>query len=484
MNLKRVCKICKVDLLSKSTYDSHLSSKKHSIKLSKLKTLPSIEEYIITIKGRSHDEINSSNIYFDEKEKDEMNKILILFKKKKIILLKDEIIGQLLYIDELNLKKDDLNLKIGFNNLNNLLFKEKTIKNKKKNKNKKVISKEERVHSIRNHNGLGILVKICIVLLKDPLMDVTILNSSLSIMVKILETNLNMNYLILTNQSLELVEMFMLSTSINTYLFKYISLLFKNNNITTFKILLEEIWKYMITVDINTIDRIISSINSSSSSNELNCFIDYFLYSSDFILTSNLMNTKGINSLVSVKILCPLITLFLPLSSSSTKNETLNFVKLLINLSKLNLLEFQFHLLKSRKICYELFNLLFSNNVNNIDFNINNNELLYNLLYLFGNYLLENNSNQEILLWNSNNLLEKLCNLPFEYYFISKYKNILIPTILCSCYNNIKNYNILCKQLNPSILYDFLNTKLEEDSYNNDTFPKSLYIPALKFFKK
>ena len=79
---------------------------------------------------------------------------------------------------------------------------------------------------------------------------------------------------------------------------------------------------------------------------------------------------------------------------------------------------------------YHLLNFLLSYVETNIDQNEDVRELLHETLLLIGYFCLLNEDNQHVVCRGENSILQKLCNLPFGYFFDKKKKEVLFPALI------------------------------------------------------
>ena len=83
---------------------------------------------------------------------------------------------------------------------------------------------------------------------------------------------------------------------------------------------------------------------------------------------------------------------------------------------------------------YHLLNFILSYAETNIDINEDVKELLHETLIFIGYFTLLNPVNQTMLHRGENSILQKLCNLPFTYFFDKKLKDILFPTLITASF--------------------------------------------------
>lgn len=92
---------------------------------------------------------------------------------------------------------------------------------------------------------------------------------------------------------------------------------------------------------------------------------------------------------------------------------------------------------------YHLLNFILSYAETNIDSIEDVKELLHETLLFIGYFCLLNEKNQTMLHRGENSILQKLCNLPFTYFFDKKLKDILFPTLITVSYQNTRSLAIL-----------------------------------------
>lgn len=76
-------------------------------------------------------------------------------------------------------------------------------------------------------------------------------------------------------------------------------------------------------------------------------------------------------------------------------------------------------------------------------------------------FTLLNSEHQNILAFGETTLIQRICQLPFSYFCDKKLKDILLPTIISSCFENERNIEILNKEINLKIVINFLNEKIQ-----------------------
>ena len=62
-----------------------------------------------------------------------------------------------------------------------------------------------------------------------------------------------------------------------------------------------------------------------------------------------------------------------------------------------------------------------------------------------------------------NSILQKLCNLPFGYFFDKKKKEILFPTLIAATYQNQRSLAIVDQELDMSELVKYVEQNISEE---------------------
>eukprot|EP00039_Didymoeca_costata_P014495 m.234667 g.234667 ORF g.234667 m.234667 type:complete len:1143 (+) comp16037_c0_seq24:128-3556(+) len=115
--------------------------------------------------------------------------------------------------------------------------------------------------------------------------------------------------------------------------------------------------------------------------------------------------------------------------------------------------------------------------------------LLHEVILLVGFFGVENSHNQECLRSaGSANILVTLCSLPFQYFSDPKLMDVLFPTLLCSCFRNSGNTDVLQKEISVSMLKKYVQS-LTRDSKSTGNkfecgirFPQRLWEDAKEYF--
>jgi hypothetical protein len=128
--------------------------------------------------------------------------------------------------------------------------------------------------------------------------------------------------------------------------------------------------------------------------------------------------------------------------------------------------------------------------------------LLNELVLLVGFFALEHEKNQEILQFNNGRcatLLQRLCSLPIQYFTDPELKSVLLPTLICICFNNELNKEILEQELSTQLITVFMQQEQEKQSLTTEPtsttrmteifdfgfrFPRNKIKEAIVFFKQ
>ena len=112
--------------------------------------------------------------------------------------------------------------------------------------------------------------------------------------------------------------------------------------------------------------------------------------------------------------------------------------------------------------------------------------LLEKTIILIGYYARGSAERQQSLHYGSHPTpLQKLCNLPFKFFSLDSNKEILFPTLISICYNDIRNRNVIEDEISTQMLSEFIKERTEEETSNTfrTRFPKQMWKDALEFFK-
>ncbi|XP_046858949.1 S phase cyclin A-associated protein in the endoplasmic reticulum-like isoform X2 [Xenia sp. Carnegie-2017] len=105
-----------------------------------------------------------------------------------------------------------------------------------------------------------------------------------------------------------------------------------------------------------------------------------------------------------------------------------------------------------------------------------NHELLHEVILIIGYFTVLNPENQVFVLsGRSPTLLQKLCSLPFQYFSNPRLRNILFPTLICACYENEQNKEILEQEVSCALLSNYLEDQsLDFQQDKMDEKPRSI----------
>ncbi|XP_028287020.1 S phase cyclin A-associated protein in the endoplasmic reticulum isoform X2 [Parambassis ranga] len=124
-------------------------------------------------------------------------------------------------------------------------------------------------------------------------------------------------------------------------------------------------------------------------------------------------------------------------------------------------------------------------------------ELLHEVIICVGYFTVNHPENQVIVQSGRQpSLLQKLCQLPFQYFSHPRLIRVLFPSLISACYNNSHNKVILQQEMSCMLLATFIQdcAANEKDSHNkaasqlldlcelSNRFPRDLWDSALQFF--
>ncbi|XP_053575270.1 S phase cyclin A-associated protein in the endoplasmic reticulum [Bombina bombina] len=93
-------------------------------------------------------------------------------------------------------------------------------------------------------------------------------------------------------------------------------------------------------------------------------------------------------------------------------------------------------------------------------------ELLHEIIVCVGYFTVNHPDNQVIVQSGRQpTVLQKLCQLPFQYFSDSQLVRLLFPTLISACYNNPQNRLILEQELSCQLLATFIQDCLERSSH-------------------
>ncbi|XP_062403053.1 S phase cyclin A-associated protein in the endoplasmic reticulum isoform X2 [Sardina pilchardus] len=132
-------------------------------------------------------------------------------------------------------------------------------------------------------------------------------------------------------------------------------------------------------------------------------------------------------------------------------------------------------------------------------------ELLHEVIICVG-YFTVNHPDNQVMVQSGRqpSVLQKLCQLPFQYFSHPRLIKVLFPSLICACYNNQHNKVILQQEMSCVLLATFIqDCAAAENSTDNRTlqqeksssspldycelsnrFPRDLWDAALQFFLK
>ncbi|CAH2273177.1 Hypothetical predicted protein [Pelobates cultripes] len=93
-------------------------------------------------------------------------------------------------------------------------------------------------------------------------------------------------------------------------------------------------------------------------------------------------------------------------------------------------------------------------------------ELLHEIIVCVGYFTVNHTDNQVIVQSGRHpTVLQKLCQLPFQYFSDSRLVRLLFPTLISACYNNPQNRLILEQELSCQLLATFIQDCLQGSSH-------------------
>uniref|UniRef100_A0A3B5QIR2 S-phase cyclin A-associated protein in the ER n=1 Tax=Xiphophorus maculatus TaxID=8083 RepID=A0A3B5QIR2_XIPMA len=122
-------------------------------------------------------------------------------------------------------------------------------------------------------------------------------------------------------------------------------------------------------------------------------------------------------------------------------------------------------------------------------------ELLHEVIICVGYFTVNHPDNQVIVQSGRQpSVLQKLCQLPFQYFSHPRLIRVLFPTLISACYNNSHNKAILQQEMSCVLLATFIQVKkkkkknptrcLQNDCLLSYRFPRDQWDSALQFFLK
>uniref|UniRef100_A0A3Q3VZ53 U1-type domain-containing protein n=1 Tax=Mola mola TaxID=94237 RepID=A0A3Q3VZ53_MOLML len=119
-------------------------------------------------------------------------------------------------------------------------------------------------------------------------------------------------------------------------------------------------------------------------------------------------------------------------------------------------------------------------------------ELLHEVIICVGYFTVNHPDNQVIVQSGRQpSVLQKLCQLPFQYFSHPRLIRVLFPSLISACYNNYQNKVILQQEMSCVLLATFIqvnytvtHTDLLDFCELSNRFPRDQWDSALQFFLK
>ncbi|XP_016097064.1 S phase cyclin A-associated protein in the endoplasmic reticulum [Sinocyclocheilus grahami] len=131
-------------------------------------------------------------------------------------------------------------------------------------------------------------------------------------------------------------------------------------------------------------------------------------------------------------------------------------------------------------------------------------ELLHELIICVGYFTVNHPDNQVIVQSGRQpSVLQKLCQLPFQYFSHPRLIKVLFPSLICACYNNLQNKVILQQEMSCVLLATFIQDCATNENKSDskashsekgwasldfcelsNRFPRDQWDTALQFFLK
>ncbi|XP_039502839.1 S phase cyclin A-associated protein in the endoplasmic reticulum-like [Pimephales promelas] len=131
-------------------------------------------------------------------------------------------------------------------------------------------------------------------------------------------------------------------------------------------------------------------------------------------------------------------------------------------------------------------------------------ELLHELIICVGYFTVNHPDNQvNVQSGRQPSVLQKLCQLPFQYFSHPRLIKVLFPSLICACYNNLQNKVILQQEMSCVLLATFIQDCATNENQSDskasqpekgwaplnycelsNRFPRDLWDSALQFFLK
>ena len=116
-------------------------------------------------------------------------------------------------------------------------------------------------------------------------------------------------------------------------------------------------------------------------------------------------------------------------------------------------------------------------------------QILEQTIVLMGYYARGSTERQQSLHWGSHPTpLQRLCNLPFQFFSLESSKEILFPTLISICHQDERNRSVVEDEISTGMLHKFIQDRMMDgatgttkyDSFAT-RFPKSMWQDALDF---
>ncbi|XP_056120955.1 S phase cyclin A-associated protein in the endoplasmic reticulum isoform X5 [Rhinichthys klamathensis goyatoka] len=131
-------------------------------------------------------------------------------------------------------------------------------------------------------------------------------------------------------------------------------------------------------------------------------------------------------------------------------------------------------------------------------------ELLHELIICVGYFTVNHPDNQvNVQSGRQPSVLQKLCQLPFQYFSHPRLIKVLFPSLICACYNNLQNKAILQQEMSCVLLATFIQDCATNENQSDskasqpekgwaplnycelsNRFPRDQWDSALQFFLK
>ncbi|XP_077067262.1 S phase cyclin A-associated protein in the endoplasmic reticulum isoform X5 [Siphateles boraxobius] len=131
-------------------------------------------------------------------------------------------------------------------------------------------------------------------------------------------------------------------------------------------------------------------------------------------------------------------------------------------------------------------------------------ELLHELIICVGYFTVNHPDNQvNVQSGRQPSVLQKLCQLPFQYFSHPRLIKVLFPSLICACYNNLQNKVILQQEMSCVLLATFIQDCATNENQSDskasqpekgwaplnycelsNRFPRDQWDSALQFFLK